>query len=147
MKIKCNRAYRADLPLREGSYNWPGGKAVSVFDISVVEVVTDAGSPLVAYFLHPIVIGVVAVAGLSDRVLAYKQTSDHWVVVGDSFGMAVFVCAAAGLLGRLGSGCGCDRLSDLGQSRRLQKTLPSPLRAGVRECQLRHPVADSYGLI
>ena len=59
-------------------------------------------NPLVAYFLHPIVIGAVAVAGLSDRVLAYKQASDTWVVVGGSFGMAVLVCAAAGLLGRLG---------------------------------------------
>jgi predicted acyltransferase len=65
--------------------------------------IRSAGAnPLVAYFLHPIVIGAVAVAGLSDRVLAYKQATDPWVVVGGSFGMAVFVCAAAGLLGRLG---------------------------------------------
>jgi predicted acyltransferase len=59
-------------------------------------------NPLVAYFLHPIVIGAVAVAGLNDRVLAYKQATDPWVVVGGSLGMAVLVCAAAGLLGRLG---------------------------------------------
>jgi cis-L-3-hydroxyproline dehydratase len=43
VRIKCLRAYRADLPLREGSYRWSGGKAVSVFDTTVVEVETDAG--------------------------------------------------------------------------------------------------------
>src|SRR5262245_20602452 len=43
VRIKCLRAYRADLPLREGSYKWSGGKAVSVFDTTVVEVETDAG--------------------------------------------------------------------------------------------------------
>lgn len=43
MKITCLRAYRAELPLHEGSYKWSGGKAVSVFDTTVVEVETDAG--------------------------------------------------------------------------------------------------------
>lgn len=43
MKIKSLRAYGADLPLHEGSYKWSGGKAVSVFDTTVVEVATDAG--------------------------------------------------------------------------------------------------------
>src|SRR5438105_4050576 len=43
VKIKCIRAYRADLPLHEGSYKWSGGKAVSVFDTTVVEVMTDSG--------------------------------------------------------------------------------------------------------
>lgn len=43
MKIKAIRAYQVDLPLHEGSYNWSGGKSVSVFDSTVVEVVTDTG--------------------------------------------------------------------------------------------------------
>lgn len=43
MKIKRIRAYRVDLPLHEGSYKWSGGKSVSVFDSTVVEVETDAG--------------------------------------------------------------------------------------------------------
>lgn len=43
MKIQCIRVYRADLPLHEGSYKWSGGKAVSVFDTTVVEVITDTG--------------------------------------------------------------------------------------------------------
>jgi L-alanine-DL-glutamate epimerase-like enolase superfamily enzyme len=43
MRIKAIRAYRIDLPLKEGSYNWSGGKSVSVFDSTVVEVETDEG--------------------------------------------------------------------------------------------------------
>jgi cis-L-3-hydroxyproline dehydratase len=43
MKITAIRAYQIDLPLKEGSYNWSGGKSVSVFDSTVVEIETDAG--------------------------------------------------------------------------------------------------------
>src|SRR3954469_13657943 len=43
MKIKRIRAYRVDLPLHEGSYKWSGGKAVTVFDSTVVRVETDEG--------------------------------------------------------------------------------------------------------
>jgi L-alanine-DL-glutamate epimerase-like enolase superfamily enzyme len=42
MKITRIRAYRALLPLHEGSYKWSGGKSVSVFDSTLVEVATDA---------------------------------------------------------------------------------------------------------
>jgi L-alanine-DL-glutamate epimerase-like enolase superfamily enzyme len=47
VKIQRICAYRVDLPLHEGSYRWSGGKAVSVFDTTVIEVETDAG--LVGY--------------------------------------------------------------------------------------------------
>jgi len=43
MKIQSIRAYRVDLPLHEGSYNWSGGKSVSVFDSTIVRVETDEG--------------------------------------------------------------------------------------------------------
>jgi L-alanine-DL-glutamate epimerase-like enolase superfamily enzyme len=43
MKINRIRAYRVELPLYEGSYRWSGGKSVSVFDSTVIEVQTDAG--------------------------------------------------------------------------------------------------------
>ncbi len=43
MKITCIRAYQVDLPLHEGAYKWSGGKSVSVFDSTVVEVETDRG--------------------------------------------------------------------------------------------------------
>jgi len=57
---------------------------------------------LVAYFLHPIVLGLITLAGFGSTALAYKQSSDIWVVIGGSAAMAAFVCALAGLLGRLG---------------------------------------------
>jgi L-alanine-DL-glutamate epimerase-like enolase superfamily enzyme len=43
MKIRRISAYRVELPLREGSYRWSGGKAVTVFDSTVVRVETDEG--------------------------------------------------------------------------------------------------------
>jgi len=43
MKIERIRAYRVDLPLCEGSYKWSGGKSVTVFDSTVIEVETDTG--------------------------------------------------------------------------------------------------------
>jgi len=43
MRIVRIAAYRVELPLREGRYNWSGGKSVSVFDSTVVRVDTDAG--------------------------------------------------------------------------------------------------------
>jgi L-alanine-DL-glutamate epimerase-like enolase superfamily enzyme len=42
LKITRIRAYRVALPLHEGSYKWSGGKSVSVFDCTIVEVSTDA---------------------------------------------------------------------------------------------------------
>jgi cis-L-3-hydroxyproline dehydratase len=43
LKITRIFACRVDLPLHEGSYNWSGGKSVSVFDSTVICVETDAG--------------------------------------------------------------------------------------------------------
>lgn len=43
MRITGIRAYRVELPLREGSYKWSGGKSVDVFDSTVVEVLTESG--------------------------------------------------------------------------------------------------------
>ena len=43
MKIESISAYQVDLPLHEGSYQWSGGKSVSVFDSTVVRIETDAG--------------------------------------------------------------------------------------------------------
>jgi predicted acyltransferase len=66
-------------------------------------VVRPAGAnPLIAYFLHPIVIGLVSLAGLSDNMLAYKESHEPWLVVAGSLGMAVFVCAFTGVIARLG---------------------------------------------
>ncbi|MFM7151045.1 MAG: cis-3-hydroxy-L-proline dehydratase [Gemmataceae bacterium] len=43
MKIRRIQAFRVDLPLHEGSYKWSGGKSVTVFDSTVVQVDTDTG--------------------------------------------------------------------------------------------------------
>jgi cis-L-3-hydroxyproline dehydratase len=43
MKITRIAVYRVELPLHEGSYNWSGGKSVSVFDSTIVAVETDEG--------------------------------------------------------------------------------------------------------
>jgi len=43
MKIKRISAYQVDLPLHEGRYAWSGGKSVSVFDSTIVQVETDGG--------------------------------------------------------------------------------------------------------
>lgn len=43
MKIAAIRAYRVDLPLREGRYSWSNDNYVEVFDSTVVEVETDTG--------------------------------------------------------------------------------------------------------
>jgi cis-L-3-hydroxyproline dehydratase len=58
MKITRIRAYHVDLPLHEGSYKWSGGRSVTVFDSTVIEVETDAGivgygevCPLGAFYL------------------------------------------------------------------------------------------------
>lgn len=43
MKIVKVFAHRVELPLREGSYKWSGGKSVTVFDSTIVGVETDSG--------------------------------------------------------------------------------------------------------
>jgi cis-L-3-hydroxyproline dehydratase len=47
MRIQRIRAWQVDLPLHEGSYKWSGGKAVTMFDSTIVGVETDTG--LVGY--------------------------------------------------------------------------------------------------
>src|SRR6056297_2904401 len=47
LKIRRIFAHRVELPLAEGSYNWSGGKSVSVFDSTIVGVETACG--LVGY--------------------------------------------------------------------------------------------------
>jgi L-alanine-DL-glutamate epimerase-like enolase superfamily enzyme len=43
MRIDKITVYQVDLPLREGRYNWSGGKSVEVFDSTIVAIETDAG--------------------------------------------------------------------------------------------------------
>jgi len=43
MKIRRISVFQVELPLKEGSYKWSGGKSVDVFDCAVVRIETDAG--------------------------------------------------------------------------------------------------------
>ena len=77
MKITRIRCYQIDLPLHEGSYKWSGGKSVTTFDSTVVQVDTDAGvtgfgevCPLGPYYLPAYAQGVRAgVAELGPHLL------------------------------------------------------------------------------
>jgi len=42
-RISNIKVYQVDLPLHESSYNWSGGKSVTTFDATVVEIHTDTG--------------------------------------------------------------------------------------------------------
>lgn len=43
VKITAIKAFKVDLPLREGRYSWSNGNFVEVFDSTIVAVETDAG--------------------------------------------------------------------------------------------------------
>jgi len=43
MRITGIKVYQVGLPLHEGSYKWSGGKSVTVFDSTIVEIETDEG--------------------------------------------------------------------------------------------------------
>ena len=82
MKITGIRAYKVDLPLHEGSYKWSGGKSVSVFDSTVVEVQTDEGvtgwgevCPLGPFYLPAYADGVRAgIKELGPHLIGYNPT-------------------------------------------------------------------------
>src|SRR6516165_1638598 len=82
MKITRILAYRVELPLVEGSYKWSGGKAVSVFDSTIVAVTTDTGitgygevCPLGPSYLPAFAAGVrCGIAELGPRLLGEDPT-------------------------------------------------------------------------
>ena len=82
MKIRAIRAYQVDLPLKEKSYNWSEGKSVSVFDSTVIEIITDSGMagygevcPLGPFYLPAYAQGVRSgLAELGPKVLGLDPT-------------------------------------------------------------------------
>ncbi|MBM80291.1 MAG: mandelate racemase [Planctomycetaceae bacterium] len=82
MKIKRILAYQVDLPLHEGSYNWSGGKSVSVFDSTIVAIETDVGvtgygeiCPLGPFYLPAYANGARAgIAELGQHLLGHDPT-------------------------------------------------------------------------
>jgi L-alanine-DL-glutamate epimerase-like enolase superfamily enzyme len=85
MKITRIRAYKVDLPLHEGSYKWSGGKSVTVFDSTVLEVETDTGvtghgevCPLGPFYLPAYANGVRAgIAELGPHLLGEDPLQLH----------------------------------------------------------------------
>ncbi len=82
MKITRIRAYRVELPLREGSYKWSGGKSVTVFDSTILGIETDTGHvgwgevcPLGPFYLPAYAAGVRAgLAELGPHILGEDPT-------------------------------------------------------------------------
>jgi L-alanine-DL-glutamate epimerase-like enolase superfamily enzyme len=82
MKISRIAAYQVDLPLHEGTYQWSGGKSVSVFDSTIVRVETDAGlvghgevCPLGPFYLPAYAAGVRAgIAELGPHLIDQDPT-------------------------------------------------------------------------
>lgn len=59
-------------------------------------------NPLVAFFLHPILLDLAGAAGLWETLLGYKSSDSPAVVVAGSLLMALFICALTGALARIG---------------------------------------------
>jgi len=82
LKIERIACYQVDLPLHEGTYNWSGGKSVSVFDSTIVQVETDTGvvghgevCPLGSFYLPAYAAGVRAgVKELAPHLLGCDPT-------------------------------------------------------------------------
>jgi len=82
MKIQRISVYQVDLPLHEGSYKWSGGKSVDVFDSTVVQIDTDAGTtgfgevcPLGPFYLPAYAAGARAgIAELAPGLLGLDPT-------------------------------------------------------------------------
>ncbi|MCY3832071.1 MAG: mandelate racemase/muconate lactonizing enzyme family protein [Chloroflexi bacterium] len=82
MKIERIAAYQVDLPLREGSYKWSGGKSVEVFDSTIIRVDTDSGisgygevCPLGPFYLPAYAAGVRAgIQELAPHLLGWDPT-------------------------------------------------------------------------
>ncbi|MEQ1936210.1 MAG: enolase C-terminal domain-like protein, partial [Fimbriimonadaceae bacterium] len=82
MKIERICCYQIDLPLREGSYKWSGGKSVSVFDSTVIAVHTNQGitgygevCPLGPFYLPAYAKGVRAgIEELGPHLIGFNPT-------------------------------------------------------------------------
>jgi L-alanine-DL-glutamate epimerase-like enolase superfamily enzyme len=82
MEIRSITVYQVDLPLREGSYKWSGGKSVSVFDSTIVWLETDSGlvghgevCPLGPFYLPAYAGGArTGIAELAPHLLGHDPT-------------------------------------------------------------------------
>ena len=83
MQITAIRVYQVDLPLKDGPYVWSDGRGVSVFDSTVVELLTDSGHagygevcPLGSFYLPAFAAGARAGIGeLAPHLLGEDPTN------------------------------------------------------------------------
>lgn len=59
-------------------------------------------NPLIAYLLHPILVGLLSGLGLAPYLLAYKNSTNPWIVIAGSIAMSLFICWATGAIARTG---------------------------------------------
>lgn len=65
-------------------------------------ILPTGANPLIAYLLHPIVLFVVGLSGLSSSVRAYASSESALIAILGSIAMAMFVAAVTALIAKLG---------------------------------------------
>ena len=66
-------------------------------------IVQPAGAnPLIAYLLHPVLVGSISLCGLSRYLHGYTSSSNAWLVIIGSAVMSLVVCGITGLIARAG---------------------------------------------
>ena len=155
MKITRIRAYRVLLPLHEGSYKWSGGKSVSVFDSTLVELQTNAGlvgwgevCPLGPFYLPAYAAGARAgIAELAPHLLGedprevgrINELMDR-ALKGHAFVKSPIDMACWDLLGKAAALPVCTLLGGrFGQGVELYRAISqdTPARMGARVAQYR----------
>ena len=59
-------------------------------------------NPLIAYLLHPVLIGCISLCGLWEVLLGYKSSPNAWIVMIGTLTMSLLVCGLTGLIAKAG---------------------------------------------
>lgn len=151
MRIVGLSAYQVDLPLREESYDWSGGKSVRVFDSTVVRLTTDDGHegcgevcPLGPVYLPSYAAGArtgiaelsAAVLGLDPRRLDVVNRTMDRALKGHPYAKSAIDMACWDLLGKSAGLPVCELLggrvgSDFVLYRAISQDAPDVMAASV----------------
>lgn len=165
MKIARIQAYRVELPLRETTYRWSGGKSVTVFDSTIVRVETDSGlvghgevCPLGPFYLPAYAEGVrTGLRELAPRVVGHDprelvKLNRHMdavlkghpyvksgidIACWDIFGQATGMPICELLGGRYGVDVGLYRAISQGEPETMAASVADYRREGYRRFQLK----------
>jgi L-alanine-DL-glutamate epimerase-like enolase superfamily enzyme len=153
MKITRISAYQVDLPLHEGSYNWSGGKSVSVFDSTIVRIETDEGAagwgevcPLGPFYLPAYAAGARAGIGelaphlIGENPLELNKLNQQMdnVLKGHAYVKSAIDMAAWDILGRVAGQPACTLLGgrygdDVVLYRAISQEAPEAMAARIAE--------------